>query len=164
MVASFVLLVLAPAAPVPKGPPPPVEVSAKHYLYPPIPVIGAAGLPELLNIDDGLFIEVTVKNTSREVISIPYTRKVSDRVSVKVTDAKGVEVSNPKRHLGFRRVNEVTKFHELKPGDSLTVIAHLEQNWDDDPRAPGKYTARAVFQSGDVRVESGTTFPLEVKK
>jgi hypothetical protein len=169
MVGPFVLLVLAPAAPVPKAPPPPsppVEVTAKRYAHPPQLVVGAAGRPELFNIDDGHFVDVTVTNTSRDVISVPYTRKLRERVSVRVTNEKGEDVSDPKRHLGFRRTNDVARVHTLEPGASFTVIVHLEDNWPDDAalRTPGKYTARVVFESGTVRVESAATFEAEIIK
>jgi hypothetical protein len=164
MIGSLVLLALAPAAPVPKVPAP-VEVTAKAYAYPPQLVPGAAG-PELFNIDDGHFVEVTVKNISKEPIAVPYTRKLRERVNVVVTDAKGAVVSDPKRHLGFRRVNDVPKVHELKPSDSFTVVVHLEDNWptEAERRAPGKYTARVVFECDKIRAESAATFPLEITK
>ncbi len=166
MVGSMMLLVLVPGAPVPTSPPPPaaVEVTAKHYPHPPLQGIGAMGQPELFPVDDGLFVQVTVKNVSDKAISVPYTKKLSDRVSVQVTDPRGVVVSDPKRHLGFRRVNEVQQALELKPGESFTVISHLEQNWDDDGRAPGKHVARIVFECGPIRAESKATFTLEVTK
>lgn len=158
MVTSFVLLLLAPAAPVPKAPAPAVEVTAKPYSFP--------AQPGGVSIDDGLFVEVTIKNTSKDVIAVPYMKRFREPIHVRVTNEKGAIISDPKRHLGFRRVNEVPKRLDLLPGDSFSVVVHLEDNWDTDAdrRKPGKYTARIVFDNGTVRAESTRTFEVEITK
>jgi hypothetical protein len=163
MVGVFVLLTLAPTAPS-SEPPALVEVTVKPYYHPPELSIGPNGQPQLFPIDDGNFIEVTVKNTSKETMSIPYTRKLHERVDVTVTDAKGVTVSLPGRQNGFRRSEDVMKAHVLKPGESFTIVMHLEQNWPDDAecRNPGKYKLRVVFHCGKIRAESTTTFEREI--
>src|SRR6476469_7033925 len=80
MVTSLVLLVLAPAAPVPKPPAPPVEVTFKPYVFPPEITVGGNGVPMFFSVDDGYFIEVTVKNTSKEVVAVPYTKRLREPV------------------------------------------------------------------------------------
>jgi hypothetical protein len=161
MLGAFVLLALTPAAPAEL---PPVTVTAERYAYPPQLNIGLNGQPEWFNVDDGNFIEVTVKNTSKEAIYIPYTRRLCERVDVTVTDSNGVEVSKPGRQNGFRKCEDQPKMHTLRPGESFTVILHLEQNWPDDAerRTPGKYKARAVFHCGNVKVAADATFDFEI--
>jgi|GEM_PF-3911166 len=164
MICPLMLLVLAPSAPVPKTPPT-VEVVAKRYAYPPQLVIGLNGMPQLFNVDDGHFVEVTVKNVSADIMSISYRRKLVECVDVKVTDAKGTVVSERGRHIGFRRATDGKKL-DLLPGESFTVIVHLEQDWPEEPehRNPGKYKARIVFESGRVRTESTATFEVDILK
>ena len=99
MLGSLVLLTLAPvpAAPIPKDPPPPVEVTAKYTVHP--GWIDAQGLRPPPAVDDGHFIEVTIKNTTRGTLSFESRHELSDLVYVKVTDAKGKEVSQAGYHL-----------------------------------------------------------------
>ena len=85
MLSSLVLAALAPAAPVPREPPPPVEVTAKSYFHPPRLVV-VNGQQMVVPVDDGRFIEVTLKNTSTEPLSFKSRHELGDLVYVKVTD------------------------------------------------------------------------------
>lgn len=168
MFGSLVLLALTPAAPVPKTPPPPVQVSAKRAVHPPLR-LDNGGAIQLVPIDDGHYVEVTVKNTSKDTIRITYSRSLCDRFYPKVTDAKGAEVSERDYHCTFYSptgIDEPPEVRELRPGDSLSVLVNLKQDWPEekDKRKPGKYKARIVFESGKLRAESAETFELEVLK
>ena len=69
MLASLVLLTLAPAAP--------VEVTARPTPYP-SKFLG--GQPAAPTIDTGMFIEVTIKNTSQEALSFDSRHELGDLV------------------------------------------------------------------------------------
>jgi hypothetical protein len=163
MSASLVLLALLPAAPVPKAPPPPVEVTARRYVYPPRDV----GKGQLVHQDDGHFIEVTIKNNSTDTLSFKsrHDHNLSDLVYVKITDEKGKEVSQAGYHL-MLLCSSVSKPVAVQPGKSVTVVAHLLRDWPHTTRgeARGKYTARVMFTTDKVRAESADTFELEFTK
>ena len=99
MLGPLVVLTLAPAAPIPQDPPPPVEVTARYTVYPTWP--DGAGRRTPPSVDDGFFIEVTIKNTSKETLSFQSRHELSDLVYVKVTDEKGKEVSQVGYHMLF---------------------------------------------------------------
>lgn len=163
MVASLVLLTLTPAAPVPKDPPPPpppIAVGAKRYVYPPRDVGGG----KFVTVDDGHFVEVTIQNVSQDTLSFDSRHELGDLVHMKVTDAKGTQLSEFGYHLMLlcsSRSHPV----ELKPGASVKVIAHLMQDWKWETRGkPGKYTVRAEFKSGKIKAESAAAFEIEFPK
>ncbi len=167
MSCSLVLLALIPGAPVPKAPPPPpppIEVFAKHYVQPPRFIV-VGGQQQQINVDDGHYIEVTIWNTSKEAVSFDSRHELGDLVYVKVTNEKGIEVSQAGYHL-LLLCSSKSMPVELKPGDSAKVIAHLLQDWSraEESRKPGKYTARVVFEGGKIRAESAATFELEIVK
>jgi hypothetical protein len=163
MVTALVLALSAPAAPVPPPPPPVVEVAAKRAVHPPVLVDLGGGKPQLVNIDDGHYVEVTVKNVSRDALSLTYHYGLEDLVYAKVTDAKGREVSDPGHRFAIRSLQFQPKTMKLGPGDSFTVHIHLHGSIPDDGKKPGKYTARAVLQFEKLRAESAATFELEIK-
>lgn len=162
MLASLALLTLAPAAPVPKAPPPapPVEVLAKRYVHPPRVTDLGWGRIQVVNVDDGHYIEVSIRNTSKETLSFDTRHELTDRVYVKITDEKGNEVTRQGYHL-MMLCSSRSEAVEVKPGEWKTVVVHLFRDWP--ARKAGKYTARVLFTSGKVKAESETTFELEVK-
>jgi len=164
MLGSLVLLTLAPAAPVPKDPPPPIEVTAKHYVHPPR-FIEVGGKPMQITVDDRHYIEVTIRNILKGAISVYTRHEFGDLVYVKATNEKGVEVTEVGYHLRLLCSSRSTAV-ELKPGESATVIAHLLQDWPrtDESRKPGKYTARVVFAFAKIKAESAEKFELEFVK
>src|SRR5262245_4430787 len=98
VLGTLVILTLAPAAPVPKAPPPPIEVTAKPYAHP-RRLVDVGGMPRQVVVDAGHFIEVVIKNTSPEAVSFDPRHELGDLVYVKVTDEKGGEVSRAGYHL-----------------------------------------------------------------
>jgi hypothetical protein len=168
--AVFTSLVLTtllptPAAPIPKEPPPPIVVDAHHYTYPPRVFIGN-GKVQVVNVDDGHFIQVTIRNNSTETLSFDSRHELGDLVYAKVTDEKGTEYSKFGNHL-LLLCSSRSQAIELKPGESRTAIAHMLQDLElgrHGNMAPGKYAVRVVFQSGKVKAESAVTFPLEILK
>jgi hypothetical protein len=97
MLVSLALLTFTTAAPAPKDPPPPVEVNARYTVHPVWVEVGRPPTP--VHADDGHFIEVTIRNTSKETLSFNSRHDLSDLVYVKVTDEKGKEVSQVGYHL-----------------------------------------------------------------
>lgn len=168
MFTSLVLITLlpTPAAPIPKNPPPPIVVDAHLYAHPPRVFIGN-GQVQVQNIDDGHFIEVTIRNNSTETLTFDSRHELGDLVYPKVTDEKGTEISAFGNHL-LLLCSSKSHPIELKPGESRTVIAHLLQDMPFGQRAgnmaPGKYTVRVAFRSGRVKAESAATFPIEIIK
>jgi len=164
MSGSLVLLLLTPAAPVPKPPPPPIEVTARRYIHPPRFIV-VNGVQQQVTVDDGNYIEVTIRNTSSEAISFKSRHELGDLVYMKSTNEKGVEVTKVGYHLLYL-CSSIAKLVELKPGESATVIAHLLQDWPhtDDSRKPGKYTASVVFAFDRIKAESAEKFELEMVK
>jgi hypothetical protein len=168
MIGAFVLLTLTPSAPVPKAPPPAIKVTARRAVHPPL-LVNVGGQQQVIPIDDGQFVEVIVKNTSKDTIRITYFHSLRDCLYAKVTDAKGTEMSELGYHLTLFSPTSLTPtpfVRELRPGDSFTEMVNLKDDWPEtkDKLKPGKYKGRIVFESGKLKAESEASFEMEITK